>query len=191
MIINSHPNIFSLVLLAALLIVMGQSFADSRTQAKRIHDRLTGVAPSAAVLNNMEALIATGNAADAVTAAYIAMDNKHFYNATLVNFITPWTNEARAIFPDDMDTDGTLNDYTATVIGAIRDQIDFRRILYDDILYVGAGSLGITGYSYSNNDHYKEFEALGVDMGDSNVLVQVSQAANTRSEEHTSELQSH
>ncbi len=176
MIINSHPNILSLVLFVTLLIVMGSSFADSRTQAKRIHDRLAGVAPSIDVLNSMETLIAAGND---VEAAYIAMDNKHFYNATLVNFITPWTNEARAIFPEDMDTNGILNDYTATVIGVVRDQIDFRRILYDDILYVGASNLGITGYSYSNNDHYKEFEALGVDMGDSNVLVQVSQAANT------------
>ena len=65
----------------------------------------------------------------AVAAAYVAMNNKHFYNATLVNFITPWTNEARAIFPEDIDTEGTLNDYTATVIGVIRDEIDFRRIL--------------------------------------------------------------
>jgi len=176
MIINSHFNMLSLVLFAILLIVMGQSFADNRTQAKRIHDRLAGVAPSAAVLNSMEALIAAGNDVDA---AYLAMNNKHFYNATLVNFITPWTNEAQAIFPEDMDTEGTLNDYTATLIGVIRDDLDFRRILYDDILYVGAGSLGITGYSYSNNNHYKELEALGADMGDPAVLVQDSQSANT------------
>ncbi len=168
----------SVVLLAGLLI-SGQVLADARTQAKRMHDRLTGVAPSAAVLNSMEALIATGNSADAVTAAYIAMDNKHFYNATLVNFITPWTNEARAIFPEDIDDEGTLNDYTATVIGVIRDEIDFRRILYDDILYVGAASLGITPYSYSSNAHYQALEASGADMGDNTVLVPVLQSANT------------
>jgi hypothetical protein len=166
----------SVVLLAGLLI-SGQVMADARTQAKRMHDRLTGVVPSAAVLNSMEALIATGNSADAITAAYIAMDNKHFYNATLVNFITPWTNEARAIFPEDIDTEGTLNDYTATVIGAIRDEIDFRRILYDDILYVGAGVT--PAYSYSSNAHYQALEASGADMGDNTVLVQVSQSANT------------
>jgi len=176
--IGRHFIKISVVLLAGLLI-SGQVLADARTQAKRMHDRLTGVAPSSAVLNSMEALIATGNSADAVTAAYIAMDNKHFYNATLVNFITPWTNEARAIFPEDIDTEGTLNDYTATVIGAIRDEIDFRRILYDDILYVGAASLGITPYSYSSNAHYQALEASGADMGDPGVLVQVSQSANT------------
>lgn len=168
------------VVLLAILLISGQVLADARTQAKRMHDRLTGVAPSAAVLNSMEALIATGNSADAVTAAYIAMNNKHFYNATLVNFITPWTNEARAIFPEDIDTEGTLNDYTATVIGVIRDELDFRRILYDDILYVGAGVT--PGYSYSSNAHYQALEASGADMGDNTVLVQVSQSANTGGE---------
>lgn len=177
----SRHHIIMPVLLMTLLILSGQVLADSRTQAKRMHDRLTGVAPSAAVLNSMETLIATGNSADAVDAAYIAMDNKHFYNATLVNLITPWTNEARAVFPEDMDTEGTLNDYTATVIGAIRDEIDFRRILYDDLLYVGAVG-GLPAYSYSNNNHYKALEALGSDMGDPSVLVSVLQSANTSGE---------
>jgi len=176
MILNRRQNILSLILLVSLFIFMGQAFADARTQAKRIHDRLAGVEPSIAVLNSMEALVAAGNDVDA---AYLAMDNKHFYNATLVNFITPWTNEAQAVFPEDMDTEGTLNDYTATLIGVIRDDLDFRRILYDDILYIGAGSLGITGYSYSGNTHYKELEALGVNMGDPSVLVQTTQSANT------------
>lgn len=179
---GSYHTKLSFALLVLLSILTTHVYADARTQAKRMHDRLTGVAPSQLVLNNMETLLATGNSADAVDAAYLAMNNKHFYNATLVNFITPWTNEARAVFPEDMDTEGTLNDYTATVIGAIRDEIDFRRILYDDILYVGSGSLGITGYSYSNNDHYKALEALGADMGDSNVLVPVLQSANTSGE---------
>ena len=176
--VGRHHIKIMAVLLMTLVILSGQVLADSRTQAKRMHDRLTGVAPSAAVLNSMEALIATGNSADAVDAAYIAMDNKHFYNATLVNLITPWTNEARAVFPEDMDTEGTLNDYTATVIGAIRDEIDFRRILYDDLLYVGAVG-GLPAYSYSNNNHYKALEALGSDMGDPSVLVPVLQSANT------------
>ena len=176
--VGRHHIKIMAVLLMTLVILSGQVLSDSRTQAKRMHDRLTGVAPSAAVLNSMEALIATGNSADAVDAAYIAMDNKHFYNATLVNLITPWTNEARAVFPEDMDTEGTLNDYTATVIGAIRDEIDFRRILYDDLLYVGAVG-GLPAYSYSNNNHYKALEALGSDMGDPSVLVPVLQSANT------------
>lgn len=172
--INSYKTKLSLILFATFSLVVGSVFADSRTQAKRIHDRLAGVAPSATTLNSMVALIDGG---DTVGAAYIAMQNKHFYNATLVNLITPWTNEAQAIFPEDMDTEGTLNDYTATVIGIIRDELDFRRILYDDILYVGAGVT--PAYSYSSNAHYMALEASGANMGSPAVLVQATQSANT------------
>ncbi len=183
MIIRCHRIMSALVLLAILLVAAGQSFADARTQAKRIHDRLAGVVPSMAVLNSMEAKIASS---DAVGAAYIAMNNKHFYNATLVNFITPWTNEAQAIFPGDMDTQGILNDYTATVIGVVRDDLDFRKILYDDILYVANDSLGFTPYSMSNNLHYQELENSGLNLGyvdqadpNNNYLINVSQASKT------------
>lgn len=153
----SHRAKVSVALLIIFLMTVGQVLADTRTQAKRIHDRIAGVPPSEAVLTSMENLIATGNPDDAIDAAYIAMDNKNFYNATLVNLITPWTNEAQSVFPEDMGTEGTLNDYTATVIGAIRDQIDFRRILYDNILYVG-NVAGLTPYAIDNNEHYKELE---------------------------------
>ena len=189
---NHHRTMLVFVFFAALFVIAGQTIADDRTQAKRIHDRLAGVVPSAAVLDSMEALIATGNAVDAIDAAYIAMDNKNFYNATLVNFITPWTNEARAIFPEDIDTEGTLNDYTATVIGVIRDNEDFRKILYEDILYIGNTSLSqlSTSYSYSSNTHYQELENSGLNLGfvenpDPNivgatdVLIRVSQASQT------------
>ena len=174
MIISRYHIVLSLILLATLLVTAGQSFADNRTQAKRIHDRLAGVVPSADTLDTMEGLIAAG---DGVGAAYIAMQNKHFYNATLVNLITPWTNEARAVFPEDMDTQGILNDYTATVIGVIRDDVDFRKILYDDILYVGAGLT--EPYSTSNNKHYQELEDKGLNMGDPSVLIPVTQSSMT------------
>lgn len=173
---SHHRIMLGFVLFAALFVVMGQSIADNRTQAKRIHDRLAGVVPSAAVLDSMVTKI---DANDEIGAAYLAMENKHFYNATLVNLITPWTNEARAVFPEDIDDEGTLNDYTATVIGVIRDDLDFRTILYGDLLYVGAGGLGLTNYSYSNNQHYQDLENLGANLGDPTVLVSVSQAANT------------
>lgn len=180
---SHHGGVLSFVLFTALLTIMGQSVADDRTQAKRMHDRLTGVSPSISVLNNMEVMITAGNDIDA---AYLAMENKHFYNATLVNLITPWTNEARVVFPEDIDDEGTLNDYTATVIGVIRDNADFRTILFDDILYVAKDSLGFTPYNYSNNTHYEELENSGVNLGyvdvsnsSNNNLQKVSQASKT------------
>ena len=153
----SHRAKVSVALLIVFLMTVGQVLADERTQAKRIHDRIAGVPPSESVLNSMVTLI-EGGGTGPIDAAYLAMENKNFYNATLVNLITPWTNEAQSVFPEDMGTEGTLNDYTATVIGAIRDEIDFRRILYDDILYVGNNSLGLPAYAIDNNEHYKALE---------------------------------
>lgn len=122
--------------------------AGAREQAKRIHDRLAGVPPTEAVLLDMAADISSGNA---IQAAYTAMDNEAFYSITLKNLVTPWTNRDQTVF-------APLNDYTATVIGVVRDELDFRRILFDDILYVGAGSLGLPPYANDNNDHYEAFE---------------------------------
>ncbi len=126
-----------------------------RRQAKRIHDRITGVSPSNAVLDQMENLILTDSAE---AAAYEAMNNPAFYNVTLKNFAAPWTNEAQTVFTP-------LNDYTATVIGMIRDDVDFRQVLWGDILYVGNVG-GISGYANNNNDHYIELENLGPVLGD-------------------------
>ena len=115
----------------------------------------------------MEADIASGNP---TAAAQIALDNPAFYNVTLKNLITPWTNEERTQY-------APLNDYTATVIGAVRDGLDFRRILYDDILYVGKSSLALPAYSNSNNDHYEAMEERGVDLKDG--LVKTTQSTVT------------
>lgn len=123
-----------------------------------MHDRLVGVPPSDAVLASMEADIALG---DPEAAADTALLNPHFYNTVLKNWITPWTNE-------DMTVYAPLNDYTATVIGIIRDRRDFREVLNGDVIYVGRN---ITpGYSFSSNDHYETMEADGEDLSDPNVL---------------------
>lgn len=102
----------------------------------------------------MEQDIVGGNA---LTAAFTAMDHPDFLRVSLKNLVTPWTNE-------NFDVFAPLNDYTATVIGMVRDGVDFRRILYGDIIYVGAAALGLPVYSNTNNDHYEAMEAQGVDL---------------------------
>ena len=88
-------------------------------------------------------------------AAYQAMDNPNFYNVTLKNFVTPWTNR-------EQDAFAPLNDYVATVIGMIRDGDAFNTIFSADVLYIGPGSL--PPYSNSNNNHYEQMESQGIDM---------------------------
>ena len=150
-----------------LMLCTASAMAGPREQAKRMHDRLAGVPASISVLDAMETQIAAGNAA---AAADIAMSNDAFYNVTLKNFVTPWTNRDQDIF-------APLNDYTATVIGMIRDGVPFNTLLSADILYVASGASGIAPYSMTNNDHYEQLEAADANLKD--VLVRTTQSAMT------------
>jgi hypothetical protein len=133
------------LLLATTLIVSGVSVAQEREQAQRIHDRLAGVPPSAAVLEDMRADIANGNE---IAAAMTAMDNPNFYTVTLKNFAAPWTNRDQSVFVP-------LNDYITLVIGMVKDNVPFNQILSADLLYVDAGQALPTANS---NAHYEALE---------------------------------
>ncbi|WP_085949190.1 hypothetical protein [Aliiglaciecola lipolytica] len=143
------------------------AIAGPTEQAKRMHDRLTGVPADATTLEQMQNLIEQG---DNIEAAYIAMDNPAFYNVTLKNWVTPWTNEEADIF-------APLNDYTATVIGMARDDVDFRLVLSGNILYVGDNALNIPAYGVDNNEHYQALEDQEIDL--SQALVATTQTAVT------------
>lgn len=166
--VSNVTNRFTAVvcpLMACLMLsVSAQSFADERDQAKRIHDRIAGVPPSADVLDDMAADILAGRADDA---AYTAMEHTAFYDVTLKNLAAPWTNEAMTSFVP-------LNDYTATVIGLVRDDADFRTVLYGDVLYEADSSLGLSAYSVQNNTHYEELENGGYSLKDNLVFVNQS-----------------
>lgn len=141
-------------LLSVSSFIPALSYAGSREQALRIHDRIAGVPPSASVLDDMASDIAGG---DALGAAMTATEDAAFYTVTLKNFATPWTNR-------DFDKFAPLNDYTATVIGMVDDEVDFRQLLSADILYVGDDSLGLPAYSIDNNDHYVAMENAGINL---------------------------
>lgn len=141
--------------------------AGPREQAKRIHDRLAGEPPAAAVLNSMAAKIAAGNA---LGAAAEAIDNPSFYNTTLKDFATPWSTKRQSAFVG-------LNDLSATVIGLIRDERSFKDVLSADVLYIGAGGVVPTPYSHTDNVHYQELEGNGVDLGNPANLVAIQQSA--------------
>lgn len=150
---------------AALLCAAVQVQAGPREQALQIHSRVAGVPPSEPVLLQMAEHIDSGDVAAAVN---LAMENDGFYRATLKTLATPWTNR-------DMTPFAPLNDYTATVMGLVRDGEDFRQLLYADVLYTGAGDL--PAYSTSDNDHYRALEASGASLKDA--LTRRSQSSLT------------
>lgn len=153
-------SVLLMTMLVSLSLLSAATLANSRDQAKRLHDRLTGTPASAPLLDELTALI-DGN--DARAAAMRAMQEDAFYDVTLKNFVMPWTNEAQDVF-------APLNDYVATVIGVVRDDVDFRTLLHDDLLYVGdATALANDGFSVpppsaANNDHYQALEQQRVPL---------------------------
>jgi hypothetical protein len=105
---------------------------------------------------------------DPIAAANRAMEHRAFYDVTLKNFAMPWTNRDQTVF-------APLNDYVATIIGMVRDDVPFDQVLYGDILYVGNAS-GLPPYSPSNNDHY---EALERGFNLKQVLVRTTQSSRS------------
>ncbi len=152
------------LILPILLVTCSSTIAGPREQAKRMHDRLAGVPPTATTLQEMETLI---NGGDSLGAAMLAIEHPDFYNVTLKNWVTPWTNEEKTVF-------APLNDYTATVIGMVRDEIDFREVLSADIIYTGPN---LSNFSNSNNTHYETLENQDANLKD--VLVQRTQSSVT------------
>lgn len=149
------------VLGVALALVALPAAAGPRESALRMHDRIVGIPPDAGTLDAMEALIVAN---DPEGAAALAMQNPVFYNSTLKTWITPWTNEDRTVF-------APLNDYTATVIGIIRDDRPFTEVLTGNTIYIGRGGASNNGpsvvpaaYSQTDNVHYEQLESTGVDL---------------------------
>jgi len=122
----------------------------TRDQAKRIYDRIAGVPASDAALTQM-------TATDPISAAYVAMSDPAFYNNTIRNLATPWTNRAQTVF-------APLNDYTATVVGMVRDNVPFNTLLSADLLYVADSASGAPAYSPANNDMYQAMDDNNVDL---------------------------
>ena len=161
---TNTPISIAIVVMLAMLLAAPAS-AQNREQAKRIYDRLAGVSPTAAVLDAMEnnagtdPVCSSNGVSGAKCAAYMAMEDPSFYNVTLKNFAAPWTNREFNVFVP-------LNDYVATVIGMIRDDRDFREVLYGDIQYVGRQSTVNAPPAANNNDHYEQLERGNYNLKD-------------------------
>lgn len=146
---------------ALLTLATGQqAVAGPREQARRMYERLTGTPPDDASLTTLtSSLGANPNDADREALAMVILDpagpySKNFYTVTLKNFASPWTNRDQTIF-------APLNDYTATVIGLVKDNADFREVLFEDVVYIGSGG---PAYSPTSNDHYVALESNNVDL---------------------------
>jgi hypothetical protein len=137
----------------ALALLGGNAFAagPNADQATRMYNRIAGIPPTAAQLAQMM------SAADPVTAALIATQDPAFYNNTIRNMAAPWTNRDQSVFVP-------LNDYTATVVGMVRDNVPFNTLLSADLVYIADSAAGAPAYSTMNNDMYQSMDDNNVDL---------------------------
>lgn len=152
-----------------LSFISFSALAGPREQAWKLHNRLTGVPPVKTAnqdpLRDMELAIAGGRPEDA---AEIATQNPNFYNIVLKNWIKPWSNREQTSRVE-------LNDYVATVLGIIRDDLPFTEVLSGDIIYTVNGAT--PGYSSTDNNHYVNAEDRNLNLMTS--LMRQTQSALT------------
>jgi hypothetical protein len=156
--------------LAAALALLGTAaFAANpdANQAARMYNRIAGVPPSATVLGHM-------TATDAVSAALMATNDPAFLNYTIRNLAAPWTNRDQSVFVP-------LNDYTATVVGMVRDNVPFNTLLSADLVYIANASAtsqySLPAYSPANNNLYQAMDDNNVDL--STALTPITQSSIT------------
>ncbi|MBV8342640.1 MAG: hypothetical protein JO173_09715 [Gammaproteobacteria bacterium] len=122
-----------------------------------MYERIAGVPPPPAVLAQMVTAINNSPGQPGLlAAAAIATQAPTFYNVTLKNLVIPWTNRDQTVF-------APFNDYAATVIGMVRDDVPFNTALSADLLYV-VNAPGLPAPSNASNAHYATAEANGVDL---------------------------
>lgn len=146
------------------------SISANLKRAQLIHQRLTGakVPLSSPVLKNMETLL---NANDDVGAAGLAIEDTYFYNVVLRDFAARMSNRDETI-------NVPLNDFTATVIGAVRDNMDARQLLTENFFYMADPTKAsvpsdMVADILRSNNHYESLTAGRYDL--SKVLMRKKQ----------------
>lgn len=147
------------IIISLAAMIPNLATATPRDQAKKIYESLAGIPPSAQVLDQLEALV-KADKLDEVTA--LAMDQENFLRITVKQMASAWTNVQKNI-------DVPLNDYSATVIGIVRDGKSSKDLVSGDVIYVGESTpaskdtglpanqrIGV--YQPQNNTHYTNFE---------------------------------
>ena len=155
---HARNRLSSLARLSSVLLLIANlapAATLNKDQAKRMYDRIAGVTASDATLTSMVGMDATQAALNIVT------KDPAFYNNTIRNLAMPWTNRDQTVF-------APLNDYVATVVGMVRDDVPFNTLLSADLVYIadaGATSTySLPAYSPANNDLYQQMDDNGVDL---------------------------
>lgn len=152
----------STLMILGQLLLIDYSFAagdikTARAIVSTVYKRLASQNPSSTQLEAWAKsyVAAKGDAAEkkvltSVASEAVKVDT--FYSRTVLNYAERETNESGEIT-------NVLNDHTATIVGMVRDGVDFRQVLYGDIIYVPNATLNLGAYSDSDNSVYENLQS--------------------------------
>lgn len=130
-------------------------------KASEIFERLTGTKTPIynPLLKQMEERL---NLHDPVSAAALVTEHPMFYNITVRNFANKMSNRDETIA-------APLNDFTATVIGGVRDNISAKELLYGNFFYQGDPSKAAVPSDdvddiLRSNNHYESLDLASYDL---------------------------
>ena len=125
-------------------------------KAALLYKRLVGVKVpiTAPIITEMANHISKGSRQDYLLAASLATEEAGFYNITVRDFATKMSNR-------DETVDAPLNDFVATVIGAVRDDINAKLLLSGNFYYRADESKAAVRSNTLNdiimsNNHYED-----------------------------------
>lgn len=158
----------------SVTIDLNQKFTENTKLARVLYSRLTGINLPLfhPLLKQMELLLSSDplNVTNRMKAAELATAKPVFYNNTIKIFAKKMSNREHLVTVP-------FNDFTASVIGVTRDNIDARELLRGDFYYradstkAAVPSNLITDIILSNR-HYEQLEELNYDLSD--VLIKVN-----------------
>lgn len=145
-----------------LALVFGFSFASQAASvdiARQWYSRLTGLpaGPNHPVIVAMAAKLDAG---DTAGAADLALQDPSFIDVVVRQLATPMSNRTGDPFYE-------LNDFSATVMGVVRDDVDARELLKGNFTYEGATPLNLPLNTRDSNAHYQKLDTMGLSLAKS------------------------
>jgi len=130
-----HMKLFAILLLIASFVgwsklaystsARSNGEQERRDLAVLLHNRIVGVPARGETLQEMVALLKKGKIEEA---ALLATEHPFFYDFKLRALFNPWSNREGSV-------SGDLNDMVMTMIGMVRDDLPFDKVLSADLHY--------------------------------------------------------
>lgn len=145
---------WKLVIAACLCIaVSAEGFAAEKQDAFAIYQKLTGIPLQLgdSRLEKIQSLVKSGKTFEA---ALFITEDPAFLQVTIRDFAAVMSNREGIAY-------GSMNDFTALVMGITRDDIDARDLLTANYRYEGKTDLNLPPVAVNNNLHFEAMDAKG------------------------------